>query len=373
MAAPGAKITATSTLLLTSRAARSAAEAAPYSVAKAAPGDARAAAPDAPIAAPAPVFSIVIVSYRCLPDLLACLQSVAAETTGDAGHLAASQVEVIVVDNDSKDHTAETLHSAPQATRFLEMPANCGFAAAVNTGVRFSSGRYILLLNPDAQLLPGCLRELADRLDRDKSIGIAGARVINPDGSLQLPCRRALPSPLASVIALLGLPQLFPGHFVPYELPVPADWRDPRLHAPRPPREPEPVGAVSGAAMVIRREVLADVGYLDDGFFIFGEDLDYCFRAGNAGWRVVSIPHAFVVHKRGVSRGARPIASIRAGHDAMARYFRKHLLRRRSRFAGALVLAAIRLRQEALVMLARRRLARQDRSAAPRFSESDRA
>ena len=173
-------------------------------------------------------------------------------------------------------------------------------------------------LNPDTLILPNALDELVRFMDQNREIGICGPKVLNRDHTLQKSCRRGEPTPWAVFTYFLGLSACFPNskRFGQYQLNY-MDEND--IH---------PVAGVSGSCMIIRREVLEQIGYLDEQFFAYQEDADFCRRARQAGWQVYYYPRAQIIHFGGQG-GSRiePYRSILAWHKAYFQYYRKHLAR----------------------------------------------
>ena len=154
------------------------------------------------------------------------------------------------------------------SVKLIENDTNVGFARANNRALHLASGKYVLLLNPDTVLRRDTLSTMIDFLDNHPETGAAGCKVINPDGSLQLACRRGFPTPGVAFFKMIGLSNLFPRSktFGAYNL----NYLDPDSLAE--------VDAISGSFMMLRKEVLDSIGFLDKDFFMYGEDLDLCYR-----------------------------------------------------------------------------------------------
>jgi len=251
--------------------------------------------------------TIVIVSYKVRDLLRQCLESVFA---GDDG----LELEAWVVDNDSGDGSAEMVRNQFPQVRLIVNADNVGFAAAVNQVLRQASGEFVLLLNPDAELTPGSLAELVGCLERRPEIGIAGGAIVNHDGSVDPASRRGLPRPFAMVAKALGLDTLFPNiHFLAcYNL----RWL--------PLEQEAKVVAVSGSFMMIRRAVVQAIGLLDERFFLYFEDGDYCVRAAEAGWKVWYNPRARVLHEKRASSRHNPDGARLALYRSYLAYCDKH-------------------------------------------------
>lgn len=250
--------------------------------------------------------SVVIVNYRTEAALGECLASLG--TRADPG-----AIEVIVVDNSATLAASGLPRRFPWA-RFLENRENLGFAGASNQGLRLARGRHLLLLNPDTVVGDGALPALIGYLDAHPEVGAVGARLLDADGSLQYSCRR-FPGYLTIFFGRYSLmTRLLPWNPISRRY-LYLDWDH---------RTPAEVDWLSGACLMVRREVLESVGPLDDGYFLFVEDMDWCRRIRDAGWRIVYVPDAVVTHKVGASRGPVPSSVVWARHRGMFRYVRKH-------------------------------------------------
>lgn len=270
-----------------------------------------------------PRVCIVIVNWKT-PELLAgCLDSVLADR-GAAGF------EIWVVDNASGDNSLEVLRGYPRV-QVVANAANVGFAKACNQVIPRATAAYVLLLNPDTVVADGAVSTLADYLDANPGCAAVGPRVLNPDGSLQLACRRSFPTPAASFFRLSYLSRLFPGNpaVAAYNL----TYADPEKELD--------VDALSGSAMMVRKSVIDQVGLLDEDIFMFGEDIDWCWRFKQSGWRVTYFPRAVVYHYHGASSRLRPARAAINLHKGMAVFYRKHLAHRYCAPFNALVYAAI--------------------------------
>jgi GT2 family glycosyltransferase len=256
-------------------------------------------------------LSICIVTLQARDFLRDCLRSIIENTQ-------ALSYEIIVADNCSVDGTAEMVATEFKAVCFLRNESNEGFARPMNRALRQAQGRHLLLLNPDTLVLPHALEKLVDFLDNQPQVGLCGPKVLNRDGTLQKQCRRSAAGPWDTFTYMSGLSGLFPkskrlaGYLMTY-------MDEDASH---------PVEALSGSCMLIRREVIDQVGYLDERFFAYQEDADYCFRARQAGWEIFYHPKAQVIHYGGQG-GARvyPYRSIFEWHKSYWLYYRKNFAR----------------------------------------------
>lgn len=259
----------------------------------------------------APRLSIVIVNYNVKEFLEQSLQSIRKASTD-------VDVEVIVVDNHSVDSSTEMLRSKFPWVQLIANDANHGFAIAVNQGIRASAGEYVLVLNPDTLVQEDTFSSLLKYMDGHPEVGVAGCKILNPDGSLQLACRRSFPTLKTALPKILGLNKLFPNSrfFGRYNL----TYLDED--------EITDVDAVSGSFMFVRRQALDEVGLLDETFFMYGEDLDWCYRFNQAGWKVRYVPLTKIIHYKGESSKFAPFDSYVAFYRAMDLFVKKHFSRR---------------------------------------------
>ncbi|MHB9100802.1 MAG: glycosyltransferase family 2 protein [Sulfuricella sp.] len=266
-----------------------------------------------------PSCDVVIVNYNAGGFLSGCVASALAQGVRS----------VIVVDNASVDDSLALLEQAcPDNSRLkiLRNAANLGFAAACNIGIHASTQPFVLFLNPDATLAPGALACLMEALVSTEDAGMAGGLLCNPDGSEQPGGRRIFPTPGRAFMRAFGLSRLagmFPGRFPDF-----------LLHEAPLPAEPVVVEAISGACMLVKRAAMNDVGLWDEGYFLHCEDLDWCMRFRQKGWRILFVPGAKVIHQWGGCSRARPVFVEWHKHKGMMRFYRKFF---RQQYPGALM------------------------------------
>ncbi len=257
-------------------------------------------------------LSLCIPTRQAKSLLRECLQSIYANT-----HTVS--YEIIVVDNNSRDGTVEMLRGEFPAVRVIVNDHNAGFTRPTNQALQVSCGRYALLLNNDTVILPDALDRLVEFADAHPDAGIVTPKVLNRDGTLQKQCRRSFATPWDLFCYFSGLARAFPTspRFARYLV----TYRDEN--------ETHAVDAVSGSCMLIRREVINQIGLLDERFFAYQEDADFCFRAHQAGWQVYYYPGAQIVHyaSQGGSR-INPYRSIWEWHRSYFLYYRKNLASR---------------------------------------------
>jgi GT2 family glycosyltransferase len=297
-------------------------------------------------------LSVVIVTHNVSDMLRRCLESLFG------GGLDGVRTRVWVVDNASDDDTVSMMGAHFPDVDLIVSPSNVGYAAANNLALREAgfrddpsdsgrspagqpTSRHALLLNPDTVVPGGAIAELMRYLEEEDDIGVVGPKLVRPDGSLDLACRRSFPTPKVSAYRFSGLSRLFPTspRFGQYNL----TYLDPD--------EPTDVDSVVGACMMVRGDAIDRVGLLDEQFWMYGEDLDWALRIRDAGWRTVYRPQIVIEHvKRASSAG-----SSRAQYEfqrAMWLFFEKHY----ARTTPAPVAWAVRL---ALVARGGRPLARE--------------
>ena len=254
-------------------------------------------------------LGICIVTRSSADVISDCLSSLFMQTEG-------SGLDVVVVDNDSKDETVEEVKNRFPSVKLIENKENLGFSKAVNQGLRILDAQYYVLLNPDAIIQDRALEKMIEFMKENPQAGICIPKVLNSDGSLQYQCRRGEARPGEVFSYFLGLAKLFPKdtRFTGYLLNhIDNDVTN-------------EVKAVSGSCMVIRREVIEQIGYLDERYFAYQEDSDYCFQARKAGWKIYYVPTGQVTHLGGRGgSGASPYFGIYHWHLSYYLYYKKNL------------------------------------------------
>lgn len=260
-----------------------------------------------------PDASVVIVSFNTRDVLRECLQTLAAQADG-------VRYEAIVVDNASRDGSADMVAREFPDAALLRSDVNLGFAAANNRGFAIARGRYVVLLNSDAFLHPGALPRALSHMEADPHAGLGGARLVGRDGSWQ-PSARAFPSCLNELLTISGLGARFPrsrffGRFD-------RTWADADVAAP--------VDWVPGAFSIVPRDLLERVGYFDERFFLYYEEVDLCRRIRHAGRSVWYWPDVVVAHLGGESSRTVGLTMSAAGAQltlwrmrSELLYYRKH-------------------------------------------------
>jgi GT2 family glycosyltransferase len=223
-------------------------------------------------------LSIIIVNWNTKDFLLQSLESI-------AGIIENVQAEVIVVDNGSSDGSLIAVRERFPIFALIQNERNYGFAKAVNQGFQKASGNYLFLLNPDTRVKEGAIETLMAFMDAHPEAGVAGAQLLNPNGSKQNSIANfpSLATELLNKSLLRWLfPDRFPGKERTYSGPIEVD-------------------SVIGACMMVRREAIEEVGLLDEDYFLFLEETDWCYRMKKAGWKVYHVPQAEVIHFQGKS------------------------------------------------------------------------
>ncbi|OLC21012.1 MAG: hypothetical protein AUH80_01460 [Chloroflexi bacterium 13_1_40CM_4_65_16] len=270
-----------------------------------------------------PVVSALVVSRNAKDELLQCLKSFFAS--------ADVPVEAIVVDNNSSDGSpAAVTDEFPQAT-VLVQSKNLGYGRAANIGLERCQGRFVLLLSPNVRLDPQCVGRLADLLLTRPDAGAAGPRLLLPDGGRDPDARRAFPIPSTLFYQTVGLSRLFPrsSRFGRHNM----------GHLPE--SDVHEMDAGTAACLMLRRSALDRVGFFDPRYFMFGEDLDLCYRLKLGGWKMFYVPTASAIHQvRPPSRERQRQISYER-HRAMWTYHFKHHSEDVSAFGNGLVWAQI--------------------------------
>ncbi len=259
-----------------------------------------------------PKLAVVIVNYNTAGLLRACLASIPDGYRG-------GEVDIYVVDNGSVDDSLRMLANEFPSVHVTASSHNGGFAYANNIALSrimaMADGpEYTCILNPDTVVVPGAFDVLIEYLSAHPDVGVVGPRLLLPDGTLDRACRRSFPTPEVSMWRMLGVARLFPRsqRFGRYNMTYVDE------------HQTIDVDAIVGACMVMPTAVLREVGGLDDTYFMYGEDLDWCFRFKQYGWRIVYVADAVVHHiKRAASR-QQPVQTIRHFYDAMRIFFRRY-------------------------------------------------
>ena len=261
-------------------------------------------------------LSAIIVNFNAGTLLRVCVDSLLA---------CPSAIDIIVVDNASHDRSLDGLPESPQI-RVVRNVSNVGFAVACNIGRSYSSAPFLLFLNPDCFFQSDPISVLLSALKCDERVGMVGGLLVNEDGSEQAGGRRAVPTPWRSFVRAFGLYRLgerWPKLFYDFY-----------LHKQPLPVEPIEVEAISGACMLVKREAVDDVGLWDEGYFLHCEDLDWCLRFRQKGWKILFVPGARISHKLGACGQSRRMFVEWHKHKGMVRFYGKFF---RHQYPGVLM------------------------------------
>jgi len=227
-------------------------------------------------------LSIIIVNYNTVKLLGECLSSIYKSITKSI------VIEIILIDNNSTDSSVEYVQQNYPSVKIVVNNYNLGYSKANNKGIKISSGKYILLLNSDTEVRHNVLDELTIYMDAHPDVGAITCRVNLPDGKIDAACHRGFPTPWASFSYFIGLEKLFPNSniFGQYHL------------GSRNINNPHEIDSPSGAFFLIRKAIIQNIGFLDENFFMYGEDLDLAYRIKNAGWKIIYYPYVSILHKK---------------------------------------------------------------------------
>ncbi len=253
-------------------------------------------------------LSIIIVNYNVKEFLKNLLHSIKKASQN-------LDTEIIVVDNASDDGSVEMLQEKFPDVKLIANEENLGFGKANNLGLKLAQGKYILLINPDTLVAEDTFDELIRFFESHPDAGMVGCKILNPDGTLQLACRRSFPGPWTSFTKVTGLSALFPKSklFARYNL----TYLDEN--------QTYEVDAISGSFMMMRKEVYEKVGGFDEQFFMYGEDLDLCYRIQKAGYKIYYVHTTQIIHYKGESTKRSSLDETKVFYKAMHLFVKKHL------------------------------------------------
>lgn len=232
---------------------------------------------------------VVIVSFNTREVMVTCLKSL-------KNALKDFNAEVFVVDNNSADDTVATIKKDFTWVKLIANRDNVGFSRANNQALKKASGKYILVLNPDTQVYPDTIKKMISFMDQHQDTAIATCKVELPNKELDRDCRRHFPTPWRAFTHFSGLSKVFRGSkiFDQYYMGYISDAKE------------HEVDSCVGAFMMIRKKVFSKIGFFDEDFFFYGEDLDLCWRAKEAGYKVMYTPSTKILHYKGVASGMKP-------------------------------------------------------------------
>ncbi len=252
-------------------------------------------------------LSVIIVNFNSSELVTECVQSLLAYS---------GEMQVLVSDNGSQDGSIDYLKLKVHDPRLevLLNHENLGFSRGANRFLPQADGDLILFLNPDCLVKPEALSSMIEFMKQHPGVGMSGCLVRNLDGTEQPGCRRRVPTPWRTFVRVFHLGWLFRNRR--YYEPL-------YLHTQPLPEVPIDIEAISGAFMLVRRSALAEVGPLDEGYFLHCEDLDWCMRFRNKGWRIMFVPDIMISHAKGACSFSRPIRVEFHKHRGMIRFYRK--------------------------------------------------
>ena len=272
----------------------------------------------------APKLSIIIVNYNVAYFLEQCLSAVfQSDCTSD--------IEVIVIDNASIDRSAEMVQTKFPQVRWIPNQENVGFSRANNQGIAIANGTYVLLLNPDTVVEEATFSKVIQKMEEDQDIGGLGVRMVDGKGNFLPESKRGLPTPLVAFYKIFGLSTLFPNSriFGTYHL----GFLDPK--------QTHEVDVLSGAFMCVRKSVLDSIGYLDETFFMYGEDIDLSYRITQAGFKNIYFPETTIIHYKGESTKKSSVNYVLVFYKAMSIFANKHFSQNNAFLFSLLIHAGI--------------------------------
>ncbi|MEK7572858.1 MAG: glycosyltransferase family 2 protein [Patescibacteria group bacterium] len=288
-------------------------------------------------------ISIIIVSYNTKEFIDRCIKSIQKSDFKKIKH------EIIVVDNASSDQSEEFIKKNFPTVKLVENKDNLGFAKACNQGVRDSRGKYLLFLNPDAQVNKNTLSYMSSFMEKNKDVGASTCFIKLPSGELDNGAHRGFPTPWNAFSYFSGLNKLFPKSkiFAGYTM----GWLNLR--------EQHEVDSIVGAFMMVRRKAGDDIGWWDEDYFFYGEDIDFCYRLKEKNWKIYFVPEVSVFHHKGISGGIKKhsehistadlqtkIIATNARFNAMRIFYKKHYREKYPKLLTWLVLLAVEARRK---------------------------
>ena len=285
-------------------------------------------------------LSIIILNYNTKDLLRDCLKSVKKAEKDSFRY------QIIVVDNASTDSSAEMVKENFLWVELVVNKKNVGFAAGNNRGIKKSTGRYVLFLNPDTLVQPDTFKIMLNFMEKHPRVGAATCRVELPSGELDYSCHRGFPTPWSALAHFSGLAKLFRrmNFFSGYTL----------THLPL--NKTHEIDSGCGAFLIVRREAGEEISWWDEDYYWYGEDLDFCYRLKKKGWRIMFVPKTKIIHYKGAASGLKKdtkeittatketkIKAVKASTGVMRVFFRKHYQDRYPRIIYWLVMLGIDL------------------------------
>ncbi len=254
------------------------------------------------------MVSITIVTWNSEKYIKPCLLSILRQK--DFGF---KDFEIIIIDNNSKDNAISIIKNEFSEVLLIENSSNQGYARANNQGLKVAKGDFILFLNPDTQLQDNFFLPMLDFLERNKKTGAVAPKILNPDLSVQQSIRSFPDYPIL-FYEITGLSKFFPGHKIF------GKWRMVYFNYNQLSEIDQPMAS----CLLVRKRTVDDIGYFDEDFPMFYNDVDFCFRLKEAGWQIYYLPESVVIHERGASTKQVRAKMIFSMHKSLYHYFRKH-------------------------------------------------
>lgn len=291
-------------------------------------------------------ISIIIVSFNTKELVSGCLDSIKVASSSLPADRQGLKTEVFVVDNNSDDGTPGFIGKNYPWVRLIRNHQNVGFSKANNQALKKAIGRYILILNPDTKMMPDTLTSMIKFMDEHQDTAIATCRIELANGNLDSDCRRHFPTPWRAFCHFSGLAKLFKGSkiFDQYYIGYLPDTRD------------HQIDSCAGAFMMVKKDALAEVGFFDEDFFFYGEDLDLCFRFKEAGYQIMYTPTTKIIHYKGAASGMKKASkhlskatvesrkkAILESVRAMELFYQKHYLKKYPFFVNFLVITTVKI------------------------------
>ncbi|SHH34062.1 glycosyltransferase family 2 protein [Tepidibacter thalassicus] len=276
------------------------------------------------------MLSIIIVNYKTYKLTKQTINSIIEKDHN-------FNYEIILVDNASNDGSVDKLEREfkqkidDNIIKIVKNEENLGFSKANNIGIKISKGEYILTLNSDTVIVDDCLRKCLEYIKKDNNIGALGCKVLLPNGKIDKSCKRGFPTPQASLFYMLKFDRLFPNNvkFGQYNLTYLNE------------NEINEVDSLVGAFMIVPKKVISEVGMFDEDFFMYGEDIDWCYRIKKAGYKVIYYPKAQIIHYKGSSSRKKRFKTIYEFHRAMYLFYNKHYKKEYSNLVTLIVYLGI--------------------------------
>lgn len=269
-------------------------------------------------------LSIIIVNYNTKKLTLQCISSVYESNIE-------SSLEIFVVDNSSTDNSVEAIRQQFPNVILIENKENVGFSKANNQAIKQATGAFVLLLNSDTILKENTLSIMLQYMKENEDVGAAGCEVLLPDGNLDKACHRGFPTPSASFYYMSGLAKKYPNN------PRFNQYHKGYLNM----SEIHEIDCLVGAFMIIRAKTIRQVGMLDESYFMYGEDIDWCYRIKEAGWKVIYNPTVSIIHYKGASSRKKPAKIVYEFHRAMFLFHNKHYSKKYSIWVNSIVYVGI--------------------------------